>query len=172
MLTSSDFAAIASSSIVVRQLPPTTFTGICTELAAFTLSSISCYHITLCSMLRVITYSGRTCAPSDMRTECQHHRAVALTEMRKAIEQPEVAHQDVTLFVVLSLADTCSQRSQSLRTARKRQVECIWKGLKHFYGSVMIRITSERTLYSNIWFPTTSRKIHKRLVTNFSTAMT
>ncbi len=104
MLTSSDFAAIASSSIVVRQLPPTTFTGICTELAAFTLSSISCYHITLCSMLRVITYSGRTCAPSDMRTECQHHRAVALTEMRKAIEQPEVAHQDVTLFVVLSLA--------------------------------------------------------------------
>ncbi len=104
MLTPSDFAAIATASIVVRQLPPTTFTGICTELAAFTLSSIACYHITLCNMLRMIMHSGRTCAHSDMRTECQHHRAIALTEMRKAIEQPEVAHQEVTLFVVLSLA--------------------------------------------------------------------
>lgn len=104
MLTPSDFAAIATSTIVVRQLPPATFTGICTELAAFTLSSVACYHITFCSMLQMTMNSERSCAQSDMRMKRQRHRAVALTETRKAIEQPEAANQEITLFVVLSLA--------------------------------------------------------------------
>ncbi len=137
MLTPLDFAAIATSSIVVRQLPPATFAGICTELAAFALSSVACYHITFCSMLQMTINFERTCDQSDTRTKRQRHRAVALTETRKAIEQPEAAHQEITLFVMLSLAfdavggiqsptpDICSQPSQSLPTATTRQVECI-----------------------------------------------
>ena len=95
---------IATSSIVIRQLPPTTFTGMCTKLAAFTLSSVACYHTSFYSTLQMATNSERTCAQSDMRRKRQRHRAIALTETRKAIEQPEAANQEVTLFVVLSLA--------------------------------------------------------------------
>ena len=116
MLTSSDFAAIATSSIVVRQLSPTTFTGICTELAAFTLSSVACYHITFCSMLQMATDSEQTCAQSDLRRKRQRHRAVALAETRKAIEQPDAANQEVTLFVVLSLASDAVGGIQSPTT--------------------------------------------------------
>lgn len=103
MLTSSDFAAIATASIGVRQLPITMFSAICTELAAFTLSSTAFYHITTCNMLRMNTIPERTSGQTDKRVKRQRHRAVALNETRKAIDEIEATNQEATLWVVLCL---------------------------------------------------------------------
>jgi len=127
----------------------------------------------------------RTCDQSDMRTKRQRHRAVALTETRKDVEKPEAAHQEITLFVMLSLAfdavggiqsptpDICSQPSQSLPNGDNKTGRVHLEGVKTLLRICHdIRINSERTLCSNIRFPIMSRKIHKRLVTDSSTAMT
>lgn len=104
MLTLPDYAAIASASIVIRQLPASKFDGFYTELAAFTLLSPAFYHINFSCMLRTTMSSGETQTRSMTERRRQYHRAVAVSEMRRIIARPEATNQEVNIFAVLSLA--------------------------------------------------------------------
>jgi hypothetical protein len=114
-----------------------------------------------------------------LRRRYQYHRIAALAQVRKAIENPQAANQEVTLFAVLQLAfDSVGQmsgtyskpmlRSHSLSTAISKLGSFTWKASRPFCEIVMEYTNLEKTLYFEPWLKILLGKVHKRPIGNSS----